>query len=204
MLAIFDLDGTLTDSSNVLANAINYVRAKLGLKPLPKEDIIYQINNPNCNYLEYFYNTNTPNPIYEQWFKEYYSKHHNKDLVLFDGIKEMLQELKSKNIKIAVATNGYNSSSKEALKHLQIDRYIDKLIGFDDVKEAKPAPDMLFKAIAELYESPQTTIFIGDSDNDELAAKAANIKFIRVDFINKKDNPLQIAKKIEKELGIIN
>jgi len=171
---------------------------------LPKEDIIYQINNPNCNYLEYFYNTNTPNPIYEQWFKEYYSKHHNKDLVLFDGIKEMLQELKSKNIKIAVATNGYNSSSKEALKHLQIDRYIDKLIGFDDVKEAKPAPDMLFKAIDELYESPQTTIFIGDSDNDELAAKAANIKFIRVDFINKKDNPLQIAKKIEKELGVIN
>lgn len=203
MLAIFDMDGTLADSSVVLANAINYVRSKYNLKPLPKDEIIYQINNPECNYASYFYNKEFITAKDEEWFKEYYSRHHNSDLVLFDGVKEMLTKLKGFGIKLAVATNAYRVSTLEALTHLEIENFFDEIVCFDDVKEPKPSPAMLFLLLERCKESSRSSIFIGDSQRDYLASKAANIEFVLVDFVNKKDKPMQVAKKIEEFFSII-
>ena len=202
MLAIFDMDGTLTDSSVVLANSINYVRSKLNLEPLSKELVIEQINNPQCNLAEFFYNLDKIEPIHEEWFKEYYSAHHDIDLELFDSILEMLKELKSKNIKLSIATNAYRDSTILALKHLKIYDLFDYIICYDDVKEGKPSPEMLLKLLDIAKEKRENAIFIGDSQRDYLASKAANIEFILVDFVNKKDNPLDVAKKIEEYFGI--
>jgi phosphoglycolate phosphatase len=203
MLAIFDMDGTLADSSVVLANAINYVRSKYALKPLPKDEIIYQINNPECNYAEYFYNKKHISKQDEEWFQEYYSKYHNRDLVLFDGIKEMLARLKSKGIKLAVATNAYRVSTLEALQHLEIESFFDEIVSFDDIGEPKPSPAMLFWLLNRCKVSNKESIFVGDSQRDYLASKAANIEFVMVDFVNKKTNPMQVAKKIEEFFSII-
>jgi phosphoglycolate phosphatase len=203
MLAIFDMDGTLTDSSVVLSNAINFVRSKYNLKPLPKDEIIYQINNPQCNYAEYFYNKEQITLQDEEWFKSYYTKNHDKELVLFDGIFEMLKKLKEKNIKLAIATNAYRNSTLEALEHLKLKDFFDYIVCFDDVGEGKPSPKMLLELLKVSNHKASEAIFIGDSDRDYLAAKNAEIEFIRVDFVNKKDNPLKVAKKIEEFFSII-
>ena len=180
MLAIFDMDGTLVDSSKTLANAINYVRGKLNLNPLDDELILKQINNPNCNLPKFFYEVDKLEDIHEQWFSQYYSKNHDKELILFNGAKEMLEELKSKGIKLAIATNAYRKSTLEALKHLKIDKYFDDIVCFDDVKNGKPHPDMLLYLLNKNNLMPKEAIFIGDSDRDKLAAKAANIKYLSV------------------------
>jgi phosphoglycolate phosphatase len=202
MLAIFDMDGTLADSSVVLTNAINYVRAKLGLKPLSQEVILEQINNPECDLARFFYGLSEITPKHEEWFKEYYSANHDRELVLFNGIKEMLDILKNDGIKLAVATNAYRSSTIEALKHLNIYNYFDAIICYDDVKEGKPAPDMLIKLLDYFKEDRKNAIFVGDSQRDYLASKAAKIEFILVDFANKKDNPIDVAKKIKEYFKI--
>ncbi len=202
MLAVFDMDGTLVDSSAALTNAINYVRGKLGLKPLDSKTVIEQINNPRCNLAQFFYGIDKIEPIHERWFKEYYTANHDRELVLFDGVEEMLKELKSLKVKLAIATNAYRHSALEALKHLKIDRYFDDIICWDDVKEGKPSPEMLIKLMQRNCETPKTTVFVGDSDRDELAAKAAGVKFIRVAFGagNSKllNSPKQVAKEIEE------
>ncbi len=202
MLAIFDMDGTLIDSSVVLTNAINYVRGKLGLKPLDSKTVLEQINNPSCNLAQFFYGIDKIEPIHEKWFQEYYSAMHDREIVLFDGIEQMLKELKSLKIKLAIATNAYRNSALEALKYLKIDRYFDDIICWDDVKEGKPSPEMLIKLMQRNCETPNTTVFVGDSDRDELAAKAARVKFIRVAFStgNSKllNSPMQLAKEIEE------
>jgi len=204
MLIIFDMDGTLVDSSNTLTNAINYVRAKLGLEPLKKSVVIEQINNPNCNLPKFFYEVDKIEPIHEQWFKEYYSANHDKELVLFDGVKEMLDALKKKDIKLAIATNAYRNSTLEALKHLKIEQYFDDLICYDDVDEGKPSPKMLNLLMQRNGADSKNTLFIGDSDRDELAAIAANIAFIRVAFgqesKNAVSNPKEIIKIVDKLL----
>jgi phosphoglycolate phosphatase len=160
-----------------------------------------QINNSNLDLGESFYGVNEITDKHEEWFKEYYSAHHDKDLRLFNGIKEMLDILKNRDIKLAVATNAYRVSTIEALKHLKIYDYFDYIISYDDVKEGKPAPDMLLKLLEKTKHKREDAIFIGDSQRDYLASKAAGIKFILVDFVNRKDNPLDIAKKIEEYFG---
>ena len=205
MLIIFDMDGTLVDSSNTLTNAINYVRSKLGLKALEKRVVIEQINNPKCNLPRFFYEVDKIEPIHEQWFKEYYSANHDKELILYDGVKEMLEKLKQKEIKLAIATNAYRNSTLEALNHLKIVQYFDDIVCYDDVKEGKPSPEMLFILMERNGSNSKNSIFVGDSDRDKLAAKAANMGFIRVafgDYSNKEavSNPKDIIKIVDKLL----
>ena len=198
MTAIFDLDGTLVDSSNVLANAINYVRSNFNLQPLPKDYIIEQINNPNSNWSQSFYNLPQATNVHEMLFKEYYAKNHDKELVLFDGIDNMLKNLKDNSIKLAVATNGYRDSTIRALNYLNIKDYFDLIVTYEDVGKPKPNPDMLFKITNEL--NSKKSIFIGDSKRDLLASKAANIEFILVDFVNNKSSVKEVEQSIKEYL----
>ena len=204
MLVIFDMDGTLSESSTLLANSINYVRKEIGLEPLPKDIIIKEINNPDCNMPKFFYNLDKIEPIHEKLFSQYYTNNHNREQELFEGAKELLEYLKLNNINIALATNAYKKSAIETLKHLGIIDYFDEVVGFDDVKEPKPSPQMLQKILTSLNKKENETIFVGDSKRDEIAAKRANIKFIDV---SKKDSNFlleYVKPKIEEYFSIIS
>ncbi len=203
MLVIFDMDGTLTESSTLLANSINYVRSKLNLERLSKDIIIEQINNPDCNMAEFFYNLNEIEPIHEEWFSYYYSNNHDKEQELFNGVVDMLKRLKQKDIKLAIATNAYKESAIETLTYLKIIDYFDEIVGFNDVKEGKPSPLMLNKIVSTLNKKPSDVIFIGDSNRDKLAAKSANIEFIGVDFRYTKADFSKVVSKIEEYFCII-
>ncbi|ADV46019.1 HAD family hydrolase [Nitratifractor salsuginis] len=181
-LAIFDMDGTLVDSSLAIANAINFVRSRLGLPPLPREEIISRINDPHLNAAEYFYATDHFEVRHEEWFSEYYSAHHQEELRLYPGILELLEWLKGQGCLLAVATNAYRRSALETLEHLGISDYFDAVASYDDVERGKPAPDMLVKILEELKVSREEAIFIGDGPRDAMAAEAAGIEFILVQW----------------------
>jgi len=185
MTAIFDMDGTLIDSSKILSNSVNYVRNSLGLPPLESDFIIQSLNNPKLNLAKVLYKQDEITPELYAKFRSYYDKNHQKELVLFDGIKELLEELKQNNIKLVVATNAYKATTLATLEHINIKDFFDEVVSFEDVKNPKPHPDMLEYITTKL--SSQKPIFIGDSANDYLAAKEAKIPFVYVDFINKKD-----------------
>ena len=181
-LLIFDLDGTLVDSSTTLINAINYVRSKKQLEPMDGKDIMHGILTPGINMAHYFYGCEEIDPIYEQLFKEYYSANHEQELRLYDGVEEMLETFVQKGYSLALATNGYRVSTIEALKHLNIERFFDTVVCYDDVENGKPEPDMLYYLLGKYGVVASETLFIGDSQRDKLAAKAANIEFLQVDF----------------------
>ena len=201
-LLIFDLDGTLVDSSVTLVNAINYVRSKMQLAPMEAKNIMHGITTPGINMAHYFYGIKEIEPIYETLFKEYYSANHARELRLYEGVEEMLQTLSQKGYLLALATNGYRDSTLEALKHLNIERFFDEIVCFDDVKNGKPAPDMLLYLLNKRGVSTSEALFIGDSQRDKLAAKAADIEFLQVDFGQNNKNvfttPNELIKQIEK------
>ncbi len=202
LLTIFDLDGTLVDSSLVLANSINYVREKLHLEPLDACYIMNGITNPHINMADYFYGIESIDAIHEEWFKEYYSANHTTQLRLYNGVREMLESLSYQKITMAIATNGYRNSTYEALEYLDIRRYFSDIVCFEDVKNGKPAPDMLHLLLEKWALSPEKALFIGDSDRDKFAAKSANIEFFQVDFgqnnRNVYNNPEEIKKIVEE------
>ncbi len=181
-LIIFDMDGTLVNSSLTIANAINYVRQNLGFEAMEQDYILRHVNEPDINPAQFFYHAKSFDPDHERWFSEYYSKNHEQELVLYDGIKELLLTLKDKGHTLAVATNAYRQSTIESLTHLDVMDVFDSLACYDDVAQGKPYPDMLHKLLDELGHSSHETLFIGDGPRDEQASVRAEIEYIMVDW----------------------
>jgi phosphoglycolate phosphatase len=181
-LIIFDMDGTLVNSSLTIANAINYVRQNLGFEPMEQEYILKLVNDHTINPAQTFYHARAFDRDHERWFSEYYTKNHANELVLYEGIKELLEALKHSGFSLAVATNAYRGSTIESLTHLDVHHLFDGIACYDDVPQGKPHPDMLHKILDELGHSSPKALFIGDGPRDELASKRANIDYIMVDW----------------------
>ncbi len=181
-LIIFDMDGTLVNSSITIANAINYVRKNLGFEPMDEESILRLVNDPTINPAQTFYHAKAFDADHERWFSEYYTKNHETELVLYKGIKELLETLKAQGKKLAVATNAYRGSTIESLTHLKVYELFDAIACYDDVSQGKPHPDMLYKILDELDMTEDKSIFIGDGPRDEMAAKEAKMDYIMVDW----------------------
>ncbi len=181
-LIIFDMDGTLVNSSITIANAINYVRQHLGFEPMEEEHILRLVNDNTINPAQTFYHARAFDADHERWFSEYYTKNHESELVLYKGIKELLINLKEKGKKLAVATNAYRGSTIESLTHLKIYDLFDAIACYDDVLQGKPHPDMLFKILDELKMKEDEAVFIGDGPRDEMASKKADIPYLMVEW----------------------
>jgi phosphoglycolate phosphatase len=181
-LIIFDMDGTLVNSSLTIANAINYVRSNLGFEAMEQEHILRLVNDHTINPAQTFYHAKAFDADHERWFSEYYTKNHENDLVLYDGIKEMLHSLKDKGHTLGVATNAYRGSTIESLTHLDVYDLFDGIACYDDVAQGKPHPDMLYRLLDELEHSSHESLFIGDGPRDEIASQRAEIDYIMVDW----------------------
>jgi len=178
---IFDMDGTLIDSSEVISNSINHVRARLDLKPMPKDKILYAVNEMRIHSPSYFYEAEAFEAHHIEWFQDYYTENHHKEVHLYEGVLALLEKA-STRYNLSLATNAYRISALQILSHLNIENHFDIIVCADDVKEAKPSPDMLYKILEHFAQTPKQAIMIGDSLKDKEAASRAGIETILVDW----------------------
>jgi len=180
-LIIFDMDGTLIDSGDVITNTINFVRGHLGLVEIEKHIMLEQLNNPDINSSEYFYGTKEFTPQQTELFTEYYNENCIKEIKLYDGIEELLNSLQ-KDFRLTIATNASRDFAVKMIEHLNIDKYFDIVIGASCVEKPKPHPDMILKTLNDLQIHHHKSILIGDSLKDIRAAKAANVDSFLVEW----------------------
>ena len=195
------MDGTLVDSSITIVNAINYVRSKLSLTLLDKELILTKVNDPELNPALFFYETNEFSSEQEQWFSEYYTDNHERELQLYDGVEELLITLKEKGYLFAIATNAYRGSTLESLGHLNIVDYFSSIACYDDVGRGKPAPDMLEKNLEDVKLEAKDAIFIGDSERDLMASNALNMDYIMINWgFSDYENAIYSIDKLQEKI----
>jgi phosphoglycolate phosphatase len=180
-LIIFDMDGTLINSGNVISNTINYVRTNIGLEAMPKEELLVNINNPDINSAEFFYGTTAFTQEQTKLFSEYYEKHCISDIILYDGILDMLDDI-NKHFTLSIATNASVEFANKMLEYLNINHYFDMVVGANCVKKPKPHPEMLLHTLDKLSYKADNTILIGDSLKDKRAATEANMDCILVNW----------------------
>jgi phosphoglycolate phosphatase len=198
---IFDMDGTLVDSSITIVNAINHVRNNLGLEPMERELILEKVNDPHLNPAKFFYEVEAFTTEHEKWFSDYYTHNHEKELQLYDGIKELLQRLKERGYLLAVATNAYRGSTLESLSHLEVLEYFESIACYDDVPNGKPSPDMLEKNLKDLNVTVDESLFIGDSERDLLASEALKMDYLMVNWgFSTYEDAIHSVKKLEKTI----
>ena len=174
---IFDMDGTLIDSSAAMTHSVNYVRNTLGLSPIAKEFLEYHINQPDQHLPKIFYNTEEYDPAHRALFKDHYMHFSPSMIALYLDVREMLHLLSQKAY-LAIATNANDLFAHHMLDNMGIIDYFSAIVGANNVAEPKPSPLMVFHLMKELGSTPEKTILVGDSIKDEMAASNAGIQFI--------------------------
>ena len=200
-LIIFDMDGTLINSGDVITNTINYVRSHLGLERISKDVMLEQLNNPDINSAEFFYGTSEFTDSQTELFTKYYDENCTKDISLYDGIYELLEELSSKDFILSVATNASADFASKMLEALDIKKFFEYIVGADMVEKPKPQPDMLLKILEKLDIDIDKSILIGDSLKDTRAATAINMDAILVNWgFTKYENEILNINELKNKL----
>jgi len=179
---IFDLDGTLLNSLEDLADSVNAMLAWYDYPQRHIEDIKRFIGNGVNRLVELSLPGGLDNPGYDsclRYFKEHYSKNMYNKTRPYDGIMTLLEELCKRDIKMAIVSNKFDIAVKK-LNRDYFDNYFAVAIGESENIKRKPAPDLVYAALRELGSKPSESVYIGDSEVDVRTAKNAQIPCIGV------------------------
>ena len=184
--AVFDLDGTLLNTLEDLADAVNYSLKKNKMPLCTITQVCQYVGNGIVKLMERAVPSGKDNPVFEQAlsdFKEYYAEHCHDKTALYPGVLALLQNLKKKGVKMAVVSNKADFAVKE-LMPVYFPNLLDVALG--EMEEMgirkKPAPDMVYKALTELQCDKKNAVYIGDSDVDLATAKASEMDCIGVSW----------------------
>ncbi|PKI16501.1 phosphoglycolate phosphatase [Colwellia sp. 12G3] len=188
---LFDLDGTLVDSAPDLALAINQTLLDLGKAEFDQQIIRSWVGNGATVLVERALSGSAN--INEQLdmtyvqgalaiFMRYYQQYLCVESTLYKDVKEGLFALKADGFRLAIITNKPAEFIQPILSGLGIDNLFEVLIGGDTLSQKKPHPAPLYYALKQLEVSAEQCVMIGDSKNDILAAKAANIDSVGLTY----------------------
>ena len=178
---LFDLDGTLIDTLPDLHAAACAMLNDLGRPPLPLESIRAYVGRgiPNlikrvlANSLHVAEDPNPPPPEAVASYRRHYARENGRNAKVYPGVLEGLASLRAQGVPLGVVTNKADTFIQPLLEQTGLSGYFEVLVGGDRLPKVKPDPMPLVWACGRLGVSPAETLFIGDSINDALAARAA-------------------------------
>jgi HAD superfamily hydrolase (TIGR01549 family) len=175
---IFDLDGTLIDSSRGVVEAVNYSLRQMG-QPEQKPEAI----KPFIGYaLEVMYPEFTDAPL-EELHKHFQVKAAESvvsSTVVLDGVGETLAILAGQNYTMAIATTKIKKHIDKIIDKFGWRPYFKTWVGGDEVAKVKPDPEIFFKILDRLKADSSETLVVGDTINDILAARAVPMPSVAV------------------------
>ena len=190
-LIIFDLDGTLIDSSPDLANAINYMLCSLGRNTFSTDTIHYWVGNGAYILVKRALSgkrevdPNIDERLFNQAleiFLDHYKSHLCVETVPYPNVISTLQTLQKRGYRLAIITNKPYKFVAPILTNLKLDSYFETFLGGDSLPQKKPHPMPLEHLCKTLGVNIDQSVMVGDSKNDILAAKACGMHSIGVTY----------------------
>lgn len=181
-LIIFDLDGTIMDTSDGIINCYNYTAKIFNRNELDREKFKGIIGSPLTDGFKNNYSMNDQEV--KEAVKIYRRRYEEKGIyeaTSYQGIPELLKKLKDNNYKTAVATLKLEKFAKKMLRDQNIDQYFDLIYGTNQEDSLKKH-DLINKAVSTLNIEKNKVVLIGDSFYDSVGAKTANVDFIGVSY----------------------
>lgn len=175
---LFDLDGTLADTALDLGFALNQQRRLHGLLPLPQEMIRPQASHGARGLLKLGFDVTPESPDFSALRTEFlalYAQHICDHTVLFPGIPELLQALEARGLRWGVVTNKPARFTLPLMQALKLDRRAACIVSGDTTANAKPHPEPLLAASAQVRVAPAACLYVGDAERDVEAAVAAGM-----------------------------
>lgn len=178
---IFDLDGTLLDTLQDLATSVNYALRQHHMPEHSIDDVRRFVGNGVRRLMELAVPEGTADPAFEAafaTFREYYMEHSQDTTRPYDGIPELIHELKQRGCRMAVVSNKMMAATQELVHHFFPE--IEVAIGEHEAEgiRKKPAPDTVFAAMKQLGQG--SAVYVGDSDVDLATARNSGLPCISV------------------------
>ncbi len=181
---IFDLDGTLLNTIDDLANSVNYVMKSNGWPEHSVSKIQSYVGNGIYKLIERSVPVNEPTEkiekAYEQ-FREYYKVNSSIKTRPYEGIMELLNELKMRGYHLAIVSNKADFAVIELADYYFKDLF-DIAIGERKDVPRKPAPDMVKRVIKQLEVNKESVLYVGDSEVDYDTAINAELDCVLVSW----------------------
>ena len=177
---IFDMDGTILNTLDDLTESVNYALSQFGFPIRTKDEVRRFVGDGIQMLFERALPENTDNKITKnciQVFKKHYSSNMYNKTAPYEGIIEVLQELKATGISTGVVSNKFDSAVKNLCKKY-FGNLIDTAVGQSDEIPPKPSNKGVIKVLNIL--NSESAIFVGDSDVDVKTAKNSNLISIGV------------------------
>lgn len=168
---LFDLDGTLINTNNLIIDSFQYALKKHLNIEVPIEDIVTTFGEPLDEAMAKFDKVN--GDLLVSIYREYNETNHDKLATKFEGVEAGLRALKALGIKLAIVTSKRRTLADRGLKLINIHDYMDVIVTPEDTDNHKPQGEPAEKACQLLGILPEEAIMVGDSHNDILCGRNA-------------------------------
>lgn len=197
---IFDVDGTLLDTTEGVLSSVKYTIAAHRLPAVAKEELLSFIGPPiQDSFARQYGLEGAVLQELASTFRERYKEGDVLKALPYEGIYEVCDELMRRGIAIAIATYKRQDYAEKIMRHFHFDRYTDIIYGADHENKLKKA-DIIRMCLEAAGVEPAEAVMVGDTEHDALGAAAAGMDFIAVTYgfgFRKKED----AMRFEHTLG---
>lgn len=172
---LFDLDGTLIDSVDLIVDSYHHAYSVHGLPPRSRDEILAGLGTP----LRIVFGDVTDDATQiDSWiatYRAYNLTHHDARVHAYPGAVEMVQRLKSAGHRLGLVTSKNRLGAARGLALVGLADTMEVIVGADDVVNPKPHPEPVQRALTQLGMPPETCLFVGDSHHDIRCGRSAGV-----------------------------
>jgi pyrophosphatase PpaX len=177
---LFDLDGTLIDSGEIILSSFRHATQTVLEREIPDEVLAAAVGGSNIyDQMRAFDEERVDELV--RVYREHNEPLHD-DLVAFEGIERVLERLKSEGRQHGIVTAKRRRTVDLAFAILPLERYFDAVVTAEQTEHHKPHPEPVLTALERLGSEPADAAFVGDSPFDMGAGKAAGVFTVAVSW----------------------
>ena len=207
---LFDLDGTLLDSIELILASARYAFGKLGREGPSDAEWLKGVGIPLFTMFGRYARDDADRADLIAAYREHQFAHHDRLVRPYDGAHDLLASLRSRGHPLAVVTSKSEYLAMRGLAHVKLARFFDTIVGCDSTTRHKPDPEPVRLALHRLDREPSGAVFVGDSVHDVLAGNAAGVTTIAALWgaFGREDlepgKPTAWAERVSEILGLLD
>ena len=174
LAVLFDLDGTLIDTIDLLMQSARH--AFRGRQHAPTDDEWRAgIGTPLYAQLRPYAADDDDLGVLVNGYRSYQAEHHDRLTRCYDDVVATVQQLDARGHPLGIVTSKADEVARRSLEHVGLMRYMRVVVGVNSSTRHKPHPEPVEVALRELGYAPADAVFLGDSPHDVLAGRAAGV-----------------------------
>jgi pyrophosphatase PpaX len=170
---LFDLDGTLVDTIELILCSFHHATEEVLGEPLPDEIVLADVGVPLRTQMQSFSEEHADELL--RVYREHNAVHHDDLIKEYPGVEDVLRELRARGYKLGVVTSKLSHMARRGLDCFDLAPLVDIVIGADDVEIHKPDPHPLLTAAERLGSAAEKCVYVGDAPPDIQAARGAGM-----------------------------